>query len=92
MNLIEHLEYVIGLVERSASQSEIKGALVGMREEVSGYQNAATNQVALNQKHSEEVQKLKTEYANLEKQSRLWKSMAEGNRPRISGPPIPPIH
>ncbi len=47
MKLIEHLEYIIGLVERSASQAEIKSALLGMREEVEGYEQAASNQVAL---------------------------------------------
>jgi hypothetical protein len=47
MKLIEHLEFVIGLVERSASQAEIKGALLGMREEIEGYERTASDHVAL---------------------------------------------
>jgi hypothetical protein len=47
MKLIEHLEHVLGLVEQSAPYSEIKGSLLAMREEIEGYEQAASNQVAL---------------------------------------------
>ena len=62
MKLVEHLEYVIGLVERSASKSEIKGALLGMREEVEGQQQATANQIKLNKKHADEMSALKEKH------------------------------
>jgi hypothetical protein len=52
MKLIEHLEMVIGLVERSASQAEIKGALLGMHEEVAGAQCTADEKLALIEENS----------------------------------------
>ena len=45
MKLTEHFEMVLGLVERSAPYAEIKGALLGMHEELHGAQQAAENQV-----------------------------------------------
>jgi len=41
MKLIEHLEHILGLVDRSAPYSQIKGSLLAMREEVEGYEHTA---------------------------------------------------
>ncbi|SRR6266478_1452534 len=59
MKLIEHLEHVLGLVERSAPYSEIKGALLGMHEELAGAQRAADQNLKL----LEENAKLRAEQA-----------------------------
>jgi hypothetical protein len=56
MNLIEHLEYVIGLVERSASQAEVKSALIGMREEIEGYEAASAKKINLPNQTSQVVE------------------------------------
>jgi hypothetical protein len=40
MKLIEHLEYVIKLVEETKPHSEIKAALCAMHQEVEGYDQA----------------------------------------------------
>ena len=65
MKLIEHLEHVIGLVDRSASNSEVKSALLAMHEEVAGHDRAVAEQVALNKQHSDEMSALKAENAKL---------------------------
>ena len=46
MNLIEHLEHIVGLVGKAAD-AEIKGALLAMEEEVRGTQAAADKYLAL---------------------------------------------
>ncbi len=61
MNLIEHLEYVIGLVDRSAANAEIKGALVAMHQEVEGQERATKDQGALNKKHADQIAALQNE-------------------------------
>jgi hypothetical protein len=57
MNAIEHLEHIIGLVGK-APDSEIKGKLIAIREEVSGnaaaaaqYSELAEKYAALEKKH-----------------------------------------
>jgi DNA repair exonuclease SbcCD ATPase subunit len=68
MKLIEHLDYILGLVDKDAPYSQIKGSILAMREEVDGYEQASSNQAALNQKHSDEMAKLKEEYENFKNQ------------------------
>ena len=65
MKLVEHLEFVINLVGK-APDSEIKGHLIAMREEVSGYEAAATNQAKFDEEQSKkdkEIFDLKAEIA-----------------------------
>ena len=47
MNLVEHLEFVIGLVERGEPLPKIKASLIAMTEEVSGYEQAAAKAIKL---------------------------------------------
>lgn len=50
MKLTEHLEHVIGLVERHAPYLEIKRSLLGMHEEVSGTEQAASKTISIAEK------------------------------------------
>ena len=50
MNLTQHLEHIIGLVERSAPYLEIKSSLLAMHEEVHGTEQAAANAIKLAEK------------------------------------------
>jgi hypothetical protein len=68
MQLIEHIEQVICLVDRSAAPSEIKGALQAMYEEASGYDRAKVEQDTLNKQHAESMAALQTENAKLREQ------------------------
>jgi len=52
MNLTQHLEYVIGLIERDEPPAKIKASLVAMTEEVSGYERAAAKAIQLAEKKS----------------------------------------
>jgi hypothetical protein len=83
MNLIAHREYVIGLVEGSAPQAEIKSALLAMREEVEGYEAASANQASLNQKHSDEVSALSKQIADLQRQNTSPESKPQREEKRI---------
>ena|SRR2546427_9283729 len=47
MKLIEHLEHLLGLVERRASYAEIKGSLLAMHQEMEGAQRASEETNAL---------------------------------------------
>jgi hypothetical protein len=58
MKLVEHLEHVIGLVEREAPYPEIARGLRGMQEELHGTQAAAANEVKLRKKY-EKLKKAK---------------------------------
>lgn len=72
MKLIEHFDHVLRLVERSASYTEIKGALIGMREEVEGTQAAAAKQIETAKEKAAieaEFEKLKSEHAKLKAQN-----------------------
>jgi hypothetical protein len=59
MNLIEHLNHVIGLVERSASPAEIRGQLVAMHQEVEGYEKAAAGEVEFHKASAKMTRELK---------------------------------
>src|SRR5205809_7536543 len=50
MNLTQHLEYVIGLVERGEPPAKIKASLVAMTEEVSGYEHSAARAIQIAEK------------------------------------------
>lgn len=89
MNLIEHLEHVLRLVERPASQSEIKGALLAMQEEVSGYEQASLEQSKLNKKHSDEMAELAAKNTKLEAQLKQCVAQLKLKRPNITG--LPPF-
>jgi hypothetical protein len=88
MNLTEHLEHVIRLVERPATQSEIKGACLAMQEEVSGYEQAAANQVAVNKKHADEMLELTAKNQKLEAQLKQCMAQLKLKQPK---PGIPPL-
>ena len=51
MNLTEHLEHVIELVERPASLEDIKGALIAMREQLEAHDGALADAVGLREKY-----------------------------------------
>ena len=50
MKLSKHLEYVIDLIDRRSTYAEIKSSVLAMHEEVSGYEQAATNAIKLGAK------------------------------------------
>jgi len=63
MKLIEHLEHIIGLLERGESPAKIKASLVAMTEEVSGYEQAATKAIKLAEKQPQPPQSTPPEIA-----------------------------
>ena len=71
MKLIEHLEFVIGLMDNEAPKSEIKQALLAMHQEIESYDEretkSAQNLSALQAEH----QKLKDEHAKFKAPSNI---------------------
>ena len=99
MNLIEHLEFVIGLVGK-ATDAEIKGALLAMEEEVRGTQAAADKYLALQKAQRAESQApSKPAVGDLvENMGVLWRKTATGYEPHpyckhcAGNPVMSPIH
>src|SRR6266542_2835300 len=91
MNLVEHLEHIIGLVERGEPLPKIKASLVAMSEEVSGYQQAATKAITLTEKQlaldaprADQFVEMKKQLAELKRDLEIVK-----NKPSAVGPPGP---
>jgi hypothetical protein len=53
MKLTEHLEHVIGLVERNASPAEIKGSLLALHQEAQGAERAVEENMKLVEKNAQ---------------------------------------
>ena len=102
MNLVKQLEHVIGLTERPAPYTEIKGCLIGIREEAEGQAAATAHQLKLNKEHAKEVASLKATIAKLKKrqvqsvaalrariakQQSIIDSLRAPDQPRFSGWP-----
>jgi len=84
MKLIEHLEHVIGLVDRATPYSEIKRSLLAMHEEVHGYEQAAANQVKLNEEHAQTMATVQSEKAQLVQKNEALEAQLQDKRAKES--------
>src|SRR5437016_1628297 len=91
MKLIEHLEYVIGLLDHSAPQSEIKGALLAMHQEIESYEKRDADASDKIIKLVEEKKKIESEKAALKTQIDQFVAITKAKKPSFGGPPLTSI-
>jgi len=68
MKILEHLEHVIGLLDRNAPNSDIKLALLAMHEQLAGYDQTLSDQIALTKNNADSLAEIQKENAKLKQQ------------------------